>query len=127
VGLVAPSWAPGRHARPAGHLGEIESSPACAACVHLCLCRPRLERVRRSFVKGLSRIFDLSIEPTALLQPIQNLERSIFRDCASLENSAGKLSESNAEISCSAGLCFADSVLLKKVFPAADRQISFIS
>jgi hypothetical protein len=72
--------------------------------------------VRRSVVKGLSRIFDLSTEPTALLQPIQNLERSIFRDCAPLENSAGKLSESYAEISRCAGLCFADSILLKKSF-----------
>eukprot|EP01047_Picozoa_sp_COSAG01_P024490 COSAG01_NODE_1516_length_10050_cov_7.042910_2_plen_174_part_00 len=32
-----------------------------------------------------------SIEPTALLQPIQNLERSIFRDCAPSENSAERL------------------------------------
>jgi hypothetical protein len=77
-----------------------------------------------SIVKGLSRIFDLSIEPTALLQPIQNLERSIFRDCASLENSAGKLSESSAEIS-SAGLCFADSVLLKKSFSRSRSSIQF--
>ena len=56
--------------------------------------------MRRSFVKGSSRIFDLSIEPTALLQPIQNLERSMLPDYTPTENSAGKLSESNAEISC---------------------------
>jgi hypothetical protein len=49
--------------------------------------------MRRSFVKGSSRIFDLSIEPTALLQPIQNLERSILRDYAPSENSAGNLSD----------------------------------
>eukprot|EP01048_Picozoa_sp_COSAG05_P043347 COSAG05_NODE_23928_length_255_cov_0.320513_1_plen_49_part_01 len=33
------------------------------------------------------------MEPTALLQPIQNLERSIFPDYAPSENSAGKLSD----------------------------------
>jgi hypothetical protein len=51
--------------------------------------------VRRSFVKGSSRIFDLSaIEPTALLQPLQNKTPSILPDYAPSENSAGKLSES---------------------------------
>eukprot|EP01047_Picozoa_sp_COSAG01_P032106 COSAG01_NODE_2306_length_7946_cov_4.903148_10_plen_67_part_00 len=41
MGLVAPSGAPGRHARP-GHLGEIEESLASGAG-SCCSSRPRLD------------------------------------------------------------------------------------
>jgi hypothetical protein len=64
---------------------------------HLFILHHHHHQYRKGFIPYLRFI---ATEPTALLQPIQNLERSIFRDCAPLENSAGKLSESYAEISC---------------------------
>jgi hypothetical protein len=73
--------------------------------------------MRRSVVKGLSRIFDLSTEPTALLQPLQNKTPSILRDYAPTENSAGKLSESNAEISCGPVYVLQIRSCSRKVFP----------
>eukprot|EP01049_Picozoa_sp_SAG25_P004216 SAG25_NODE_260_length_10806_cov_39.327356_3_plen_174_part_00 len=81
---------------------------------------------RKGFIPygSVSSIYRLS--QRRCLQPLQNKTPSIFPDYASTENSAGKLSESNAEISCGPVYVLQiRSFLLKKSFSRSRSSIQF--
>jgi hypothetical protein len=89
-----------------------------ARCAGQSYCKGRL--------KGLSCIFDLSSEPTALLQPLRRLKTrfsGIMRQLRIFSRKTFRIVRRNQMLP---GLCSADSVLLKKS-ARAPQHVAFLA